>query len=99
MKYDKCPVCFQYDFLDKHKCPPMLYFKHDHWGEEFMPIRAWTFAGAAEQVAEQYFDGEPIDNDSQIEVVITDKKKTKKFRVKATIEVCYDAEEVEDESI
>ncbi len=49
-----CPVCKEYDFLEKHRCAPIFFFKHPDWGDEFQKVYAYTFEEAAEKFAKKF---------------------------------------------
>lgn len=40
-KYDKCPVCNQWGFMDIHKCPP-LWCTYVKWGTETPEDDEWS---------------------------------------------------------
>jgi hypothetical protein len=94
MAFEKCSICGEYDFVDRHVCPPTYYFKHPDWGDEFETIRAYSFENAAEKFAEKYFEDEPIDDNCNVEVLISDGKTNKMFRASASIDIYYDAREI-----
>lgn len=84
MSFDKCNLCNEYVWLDKHKCAPIYYFKHPNWGDEFQEIRAHSFEDAAEKFAKTYNeDGDYALMNKSEEVIISDGKTEKKFRVSA----------------
>ena len=95
MSYEKCPTCGRYDFTERHSCPDKFYFKHPDWGDERVLLYAYSHEEAAKAFAEKYFEDEPIDPSWDTEVIISDGKQEKTFRVHAEIDVEYYANEVE----
>ena len=92
--FGKCKTCGKYDFLDKHKCPPIFYFKHENWGDELQEIRAWDFEDAAKEFAMLYNeDGDYSLMDNTEEVIISDGKTEKKFIVSAEPDIHYSVKE------
>ena len=98
--FDRCKICGEYDFLDKHKCPPIYYYKHDDWGDEFQKIRAWSFSGAAIAFAKLYNEnGDYALMNDTIEVTISDGKIEKQFLVSAEPDIHYSADEKEASNV
>ena len=94
--FEKCKICGEYDFLSKHKCPPIYYFKHESWGDEFQEVRAWTFDGAAEKFARMFNEnGDYNLMDCEEEVIISDGETEKRFVVSAEQDISYSVTEVE----
>jgi hypothetical protein len=94
-----CPICKEYVF-GNHKCKSIFYFKHFDWGEEFQEIRADSFRDAAEEFAKLYNeDGDYSLMNSSENVVISDGKVEKKYRVSAEPDIYYNIEEIVDEQI
>jgi len=91
-----CPNCREYDWLEKHRCAPVFYFKHPNWGDEFQKIHAYTFEEAAENFAKKYneVDHYLMDGEKE-EVIISDGKIEKTFIVHAEQDVAYFADEKE----
>lgn len=90
-----CPTCRKYDFLEKHRCEPIFYFKHKNWGDEFQKIHASTFEDAATEFAKKYNENGDyalMDGD-EVEVVISDGKIEKIFIVRAEEAIDYYADE------
>ena len=95
MSYDKCPICKELDFLDRHKCKPIYFFTHEYWGER-QEIRATSFEDAALAFARLYNgNGDYNLMNSEEEVVISDGKTEKKFIVSAEPDIAYNAKEIE----
>jgi len=95
MPFYKCPICNQYDFPDTHKCPPIYYFKHPHWGDEFQKIHASSFENAAEEFAKIYNeDGDYYLMDNEEIVIISNGKIEKTFKVSARQSIEYDIKEI-----
>jgi len=94
MSYKKCDICKDWDFLP-HTCKSIFFFKHENWGEELQEIRANSFEEAAENFAKLYNENGDyaLMNDSE-DVVISDGKIEKKFRVSAEPEIYYGVEEI-----
>ena len=93
-----CPTCRKYDFLEKHRCEPIFYFKHESWGDEFQPIHASDFEDAAVEFARKYNEGNgdySLMNGDTEEVVISDGKTEKTFIVRAEQAIDYYADEKE----
>ena len=98
MAYKKCDICKEWDFLP-HACKPIFFFKHENWGEELQEIRADSFEDAAENFAKLYNeDGDYALMNSSEEVIISDGKVEKKFRVSAEQYISYGVEEIKDEN-
>lgn len=95
MSFEKCSICGEYDFLDKHKCPPIFYFKHEDWGEGFQIIRAWSYSDAANKFAKLYNEDYAL-MDNTIEVLISDGVTEKKYRVSAEPDILYSDEEIKE---
>jgi hypothetical protein len=92
-------VCGEYDFFGevlRHRCKPVMYFKHEDWGDEWQPIRAYDHEAAALRFAEKYNEesGECILMDSEETVTISNGVTEKVFVVSAEPSVSYDAYEV-----
>jgi hypothetical protein len=95
LKY--CSICGDLDF-GNHKCRALFFFKHPSWGEDFQKIRANSFRDAAEEFAKLYNeDGDYSLMNSSENVVISDGKVEKKYRVSAEPDIYYNIEEIVDE--
>jgi hypothetical protein len=97
MSLSKCPTCKEFVFDGiVHRCEPIYYFKHENWGEEFQEIRAIDFDDAAEKFAKLYNeDGDySLMNGDTEEVIISDGKTEKKYKVSAEQAIEYHVEEV-----
>jgi hypothetical protein len=89
MSYERCASCKEWHWKDK-PCPPIYYFKHEDWGDAFEEIRAYDYEDAAERFAKQYNeDGDYCLMDSSTEVIISDGKIEKNFRVSAEPDINY----------
>jgi hypothetical protein len=99
MSYIKCELCKEgYFDWQTHKCKPVFFFKHENWGEDFQKIRANSFRDAAEEFAKLYnADGDYSLMNSSENVVISDGKVEKKYRVSAEPDIYYNIEEIVDE--
>ena len=96
MSYEKCGTCKEYGFTDTHKCKPILYFKHENWGDDWQEIRGLDFEEAAENFAKRYNengDYPMMNGDNTVEVLISDMKTEKKFIVTAEASIDYHVEE------
>ena len=92
--FKKCNICGKYDWDKKHKCPPIMYFKHENWGEDWEEIRAYDHKNAAEEFAKMYNeDGDYSLMNSEVEVFISDGKIEKIFVVSAEASIDYWVEE------
>ena len=93
--YNKCPTCKEYVWTEKHNCPPVFYFKHENWGDDFEEIRAHSFEDAAERFAKLYNDdGDYSLMDNEEHVIISDGKTEKKFIVSAEPDISYHVSEI-----
>lgn len=94
MSFEKCNICREYAFLP-HKCPPIYFFKHPSWGDKFEEIRAWDFKDAARKFAKLYNeDGDYTLMDKTEEVIISDGKEEKKFKVSVEQTIDYMVKEM-----
>lgn len=93
--FSKCRECGEYDWVKKHKCPPVFYFKHDSWGEELQKIYAHSFEDAALRFAKKFNeDGDySLMDDGKEEVIISDGVTEKIFIVRAETSIEYYADE------
>jgi len=88
--YKKCDICGEWDWSNTHKCPPIMYFKHENWGEDWEEIRAHDHEDAAEKFAEMYNDdGDYSLMDLEVDVLISDGKIEKTFVVSAETSIEY----------
>jgi len=86
MDYKKCDICKEWDFLP-HACKSIFFFKHENWGDDFEE--------AAENFAKLYNEnGDYALMNNSEEVIISDGKVEKKFRVSAEQYINYSAEEI-----
>lgn len=97
MELTWCKTCGKPDWGDgKHKCPPIFYFKHPDWGDEFQKIRAWDFEEAARKFAARYNeDGDYALMNNFEEVIISDGATEKKFEVTAEPDIHYSVKEID----
>lgn len=85
-----CKLCGEYASLDRHECPPIYYFKHEDWGDEFQAIRARSFEGAAREFARRLNEnGDYVLMDNEEEVIISDGKEERLFVVSAEQVIDY----------
>jgi len=101
----RCGICGRFDWEGKHKCPPVFYFKHESYGDEWKEIRGTDIEQAAEEFAKKYNeeDGEyclmQTGSDGQVEVLMTDNPdggEVRKFVVLAEPAIYYSATEKKD---
>lgn len=94
--YRFCEICRTCHWTNKN-CLPIFYFKNeDYYGKEFQRIRANDFDDAAERFARFFNEdggGYALMNNS-LEVIISDGKLEKKYKVSAEPDIRYIAEEI-----
>ena len=93
----QCSTCKKYDFLERHHCKSIFFFKHEYWGDEFQKIYASTFKDAAKEFARKYNESGdyPLMDGGQEEVIISDGKTEKTFIVRVEQAIDYYADEKE----
>lgn len=99
--YKKCKTCgeFYWEGGDpEHTCPPIMYFKHEEYGDEWEEIRSRSHYEAALSFAKKYDECEhDLLEYGDTEVLIFDGKVEKTFIVSAEATIDYFATEKEDE--
>ena len=94
--YDKCETCGEWGFMNKHTCPPVMYYKHEDYGDEWQEMRGRSYRDVALKFAEKYNeeDGEYCLMNSDTKVLISDGTTEKKFLVYAEPSVEYFEKEI-----
>ena len=97
-----CEICheyyFEYEGSKPHKCLPVMYFKHEDWGDRWIEIRALDYEHAAMKFAEIYdSDDHYLVDGDETEVEISDGTVEKTFVVSAEVDINYYAKEEEEE--
>lgn len=92
----RCKICNEWDWGDgHHKCPPVMYFKHEDWDDEWQEIRARDYEEAALKFAEIYNDCDYALMNHDTDVIIFDGEEEKAFTVSAEPSIDYHATEKE----
>ena len=93
--FDKCPICGEYDFLDKHKCAP-IYRVFDLDEGHDSEVRAHGFESAAEKYVQEN-DGDweySVAEGQAIELYVSKDGVTKLIKVTGENEPVYYTEEI-----
>ena len=100
MSYEKCGICGEYDFVNRHKCKPIFYVNHpDYNGDDWDKIRGSYEEDAAEEYGRKYNEnGDYLLMNETITICVSqypDGKDAKKFEVSAEPDIHYRVSEIE----
>ena len=96
MSCDFCKTCGELKFdWKEHRCPPVFYVEHEIFGDDQKEFRAWNYKDAAIKFAKYYNETEDYAlMNSSTDIIISDGKIKKNFRVFAEPDIYYSSDEI-----